>query len=153
MRSKKVCNLYISDHYSQIIFAPNHQTKDGIYYEQEKCCGSEFLINNEELGQTILSCLSVFSIKDLDLTQFKQSDWPAYKHSRSKTIKDFKSCYRLISITGANEYNLVFNAEAFLNYTEEVSVKIVFSSNEQEKEIGKKIQELYQASNLIKDKK
>ena len=100
-------------------------------------------------------CLSSFYIKDLNLRNHKKSDWLAYKHSQSKTIRDFERRYIFISIDAANEYNLIFNAEAFPGYSDELSIKTFFSLNQKKDEIGKKIQMIYHQCKQIqiRDKK
>ena len=109
-KSYKLLNIFISKKLKQIIVAPYHFNKAGINYEQEKCDVYSLDIDDKLFGAEIINALNKFSYKNRNLQNDKIIDWPAFKHSKLKTIKAFKENYLLILIHNENGF-LTFNIE------------------------------------------
>jgi len=101
----KMVNIYISEKYKKIIIVPNIFNQDGLIIEQEICNLYDVDIDDETLGIEIINALGKFSYAEYRMSyNHKESDWPAFKHSKLKTLKSFKEDYTHISIKDENGY-------------------------------------------------
>lgn len=105
-RFTKPISLYISELSKQIIIAPHHINIDGIRYEQDTCTVIDYPADNLILGSEAIRNFDLFSLKDKNLRDEKESEWPAFKASHLKTIKSFKQTYARMRIDGANDHNI-----------------------------------------------
>jgi hypothetical protein len=147
-RKKKLakhCSVYISDKHEQIIIAPLLANKAGIIYEQENCRTMPKSAVFSELGTEIINSMNLFSIKDTNLTEAKRTDWPSYKHSKSKSVQTFEQEYINISVDSSNEYNLIIEIEASPYKNSELKIKSTLSFYEDKEEIGKRIMQVFEA--------
>lgn len=141
----KHCSVYISDKHEEIIIAPFHINKAGIKYEQENCRTMSKSINVEELGREVIECMNLFSLKDVNLKNKKKTDWPSFKHCKSKSVRAFEQEYIYITIDGCNEQNLIIEIEGFPFKDSELTIKSSISFFSDKGEIGKKIMKVYEA--------
>lgn len=145
-KTAKSITVYVSEKHKQVIIARKHINADSIIYEQEDCFVAEHPMNPTELGEEIISSLNLFSIKDANLSSQTPSDWPAYKHSKCKTISGFEKEYIPIFIAGANENNLVLTLEGWLSKESELTVNSSISFYADKDEIGKRVHQVYRAA-------
>ena len=90
---RKHTSVYVSDKYKHLIVTRKHINADGIMYEQEQCFTADYPMDFSALGEEVVKSLNLFAVKESDLTQAKLSDWPAYKHSKCKSIPAFNTDY------------------------------------------------------------
>jgi hypothetical protein len=141
----KHCSVYISEKYEQIIIAPQHVNKAGIFYEQENCRTIPKSSSVGELGIEVIESMNKFSLIDVNLQDTKLTDWPSFKHSKSKSVQAFKQEYIHISVDSCNEYNLIIDIEGFPYNDSELKIKSTISFFADKEEIGKKIMKVYEA--------
>lgn len=147
-RKKKLakhCSVYISDKHDQIIIAPRHINKAGIIYEQENCKTLSKSTSFSELGTEIIDSMNLFSLKDTNLRETKLTDWPSFKHSKSKSVRAFEQEYINISVDSCNEYNLIIDIEGLPNKVSELKVKSTISFYADKEEVGKRIMKVYES--------
>ena len=147
-RKKKLakhCSVYISDKHEQIIIAPQLVNKAGIIYEQENCRTMPKSAIFSELGTEIIDSMNLFSMKDTNLTAAKRTDWPSYKHSKSKSVKTFEQEYINISVDSCNEYNLIIEIEGSPYKNSELKIKSTLSFYADKEEIGRRIMQVFEA--------
>lgn len=137
--------IYISDKFQHLIIAPHHENDAGIIYEQENCFTSDYPMNTEELGNEIIKGLNLYSIKDTNLRNHKQTDWSAYKSSKSKSVTGFEKEYIQVSIRSANESNLILMIEGLPFKNSELKVSSSVSFHADKDEIGNRIKAIYEA--------
>jgi hypothetical protein len=145
---KKSMRVYFSTTYDQIILAPFYKNKAGIYYEQDICSIFNLNIDDEKLGNEIMAAFNKFKYKDKNLSKEKESDWPAYKYSKAKTLKSFDEHYISMYISGANEKNITLDIECNVKKAPFCisSYIIPFAKKD---EIGKKVKEMFNYSQKI----
>lgn len=142
-RLRKCCKVYISDKFRNIIIAAKHENNDGIIYEQKECYTSEYPIDASVLGEEIVRHLDMYSLKDDNLRFKKRSDWPAYKHSKSKSIRNFEMEYTSIFIQTANNRNLTLIIEGHPHKSSLLTINSSISFYADKYEIGKKVIDVY----------
>ncbi len=135
----KRSSVYISDKHEQIIITPRHVNKAGIIYEQEKCITLSKSTSVIELGTEVIESMNQFSLKDINLRDKKTTDWPSFKHSKSKSVRAFEEEYINISIDSSNEYNLIIKIEGSPYKDSELTIKSTISFYADKDEIGKRI--------------
>jgi hypothetical protein len=141
----KHCSVYISDKYEQIIITPRHVNKAGIFHEQQNCRIISKSTSVQELGTEAIESMNLFSLKDVSLRDTKLTDWPSFKHSKSKSVRAFEQEYIHISVVSCNEYNLIIDTEGFPFKDSELKIKSTISFYADKEEIGKRIMKVYEA--------
>jgi tryptophanyl-tRNA synthetase len=137
--------VYISDKYQQIIIARLHENEAGIIYEQENCVNLDSTVSTLDLGTEVINSLNLYSLKKVNLRENKLTDWPAFKHSKSKSVRAFKQEYIYIFVESCNEFNLVLEMKGFPNKKSELTINSTISFQADKDEIGKKIMNIYEA--------
>ena len=141
----KRSSVYISEKYDQIIIAPRHINKAGVIYEQEHCRRITKSSSALELGTEVIESMNLFSLKDINLREKKRTDWPSFKHSKSKSVRAFEQEYIHISVDCCNEYNLIIDLEGFPYKDSELIIKSTISFYADKEEIGERILKVYEA--------
>ena len=75
----------------------------------------------------------------------KLTDWPSFKHSKSKSVRVFEEEYIHISVDSCNEYNLIIDIEGFPHKDSELTIKSTISFFADKEEIGRKLMKVYEA--------
>ncbi len=139
----KRLNIYISEKFQQIVFAPTHDNYAGINYEQAECFAYDFPMSESELGETAINCWNLFSIIDKNLRDQKPSDWPAFKKSKAKTIKSFEFDYIVLNLRGENKGNIILVIEGRPNKESDLWITSRISSSKMD--VGDRILKVYKA--------
>jgi hypothetical protein len=101
-------------------------------------------VDHLELGNEVLRNFHQFAIKDKNLRNHKITDWPAFKCSKSKSVRSFEETFTYISISGNNERNLMLCIEAPLSGDDDIFITSRISSGPGNKEeIGEIIMRVY----------
>ena len=141
---KRTC-VYVSDKHKHIVIASLSQNDAGIIYEQNTCRSVDLPVDVAELGALIINSFDEYSVKDANLRDHKASEWPAFKHSKSKSVKAFEQDYIRISIDGANEKNIILLFEGQPHKNSELTVNASTSYYADTDEIGQRLFSVYEA--------
>ena len=137
---KKSVAIYISQLHNQVIICPRYINDAGLIYEQENCTLLKLPLDYSTLGDEVLRNLDLFSLKDKNLRDQKRTDWPAFKHSKLKSIKSFEEAFLAMNISGNNQSNIILSIEAPLSGHDDISIKSNISSSPlHKKAIGERI--------------
>jgi hypothetical protein len=90
----------------------------------------------ESLGAATWNAVALFRRKDRNLYDYKLTDWPAFKTSRLRSVKQFEAAYLRIHITAVNEAALAYEATAFPPGESEISLRIAYSKGTSNREVG-----------------
>lgn len=138
----KSVSIYASSKHGQIIFAPMSQNLAGIRYEQEECFQQDFPISDLLLGETALKYFELFNLKDKNLRDHKSTDWPAFKHSKVKAVRNFEADYIRVSMTGLDENNHTLKIEGLPYKDSDLSVTSMISAHTEPINIGDRINKI-----------
>jgi hypothetical protein len=133
-------HLYFSD--DSLIVAPIHQNLDGIYYEQEMPLVISGRPTPERLGAAFQRGLESFSIQARDLKDEKRSDWPAFRMSGARTLKEFENLFRPMHCYALNSSNAVVRASIRHPAQEDIELSISFNPLLGPEAIGEKLLQL-----------
>lgn len=141
--------IYISDKHQHIIIAPMHMNKAEITYEQETCTVLGLKVSSFDFGAEVINNLNLFSIRDVNLRDKKTTDWPAFKHSKSKSIISFESDYIYILVECKNESNNTLSIRGIPYVSSEISINSIVSIHADKSEIGEKVLKVYEACSTL----
>ncbi len=139
----KSISVYISDKHKHLIIAPMHENEAGIMYEQKTCFNIDYPIDLGDFGREVIKSLNEFSIKDTNLRDSRRAEWPAFKHSKSKSINSFEAEYIKIFIRSANDSNLVLTIEGRPFKKSELTINSTISFHADKQELGHRIDEIF----------
>lgn len=147
-RSKKPeirsVNVYASS--QCFIIAAMHQNFAGIYYEQSEPVLIQGKPSAEELGSAFRNAFDAFSIKDVNLREYKRSDWPSFKASNLRTIKEFERSFRLIRCVSCGASNAVVRASVAHPSNPGIELSASFNPLSTPKDIGASVLLLLEVS-------
>jgi hypothetical protein len=91
--------VYVSRAAGKIIVCPTASIEKGFYNEQEPLSLLPWDSPAEVLGQNVWESLLLFrKTPGLNLGSSKKSDWPAYRASSVKSIREFEDKYARVSV-------------------------------------------------------
>ena len=93
----------------------------------------------------VINNLNLFTLQEWNKQNLKLSDWPAYRTSRSKSVRTFENEYISISVDSLNNYNLVLEIRGYPFKDSELTINSTISYAAEKEEIGKRIMKIYEA--------
>jgi hypothetical protein len=140
----KEARIYLADDTKPAIVAAIHHNAAGIYYEQDEAVVVADWREVLPLVAALRSALERFSFRDRNLRDSKLSEWPAYRVSGCRSVKEFQSSYFCISVRAANESELCYIAEAHPLDEREISLCVTINRHGDD-EAGRTLFRLYDA--------
>jgi hypothetical protein len=142
----KMTTLYISDKHRHLIISPKQENKIGINWEQDKCITSSYPVEPEILGQYVIDALNNYRLNDVKLISQKITEWPAYRHSKSKSVTAFENEYIQITIESQFNTNIILNLIGYPFKNSELNILSSVSFYADNKlEIGQRLINIYNA--------
>ena len=90
----------------------------------------------EMLGAASRQVLARFCRKDRNLYGSKLTDWPAFKASRLRSVKQFEASYLRLHVVAVNEAAIIFEASAFPPKESEIAFRVTFTKGNSNEEVG-----------------
>lgn len=140
-------HLYLSD--ASIIVAALHQTPEGIYFEQPTPLMVAGLHKPELLGAAFQKAFEAFSIQERDLRGAKREDWPAFRASGLRSVKEFERTFRPMQCFGLNASNAVVRAAMQHPAHEGIELSVAFNPLLPAAVVGEKLLELARVAQAI----
>jgi hypothetical protein len=132
----KMVVLYLSSELNKILVVPQYVDESWIRFEQEEIQTLDFDCSNELLGESIRRNFDKFAQKNMENKKRTSKDWPAYRASKLKSMKDFENKYYRISINGANEANIIMVFEADMKLKNEINLTSSISAFAENERLG-----------------
>ena len=120
---------------TRFIVAAMHQVPGGMYYEQPGPVVFE-VQQPADLGVAFRTAFDAFSLRDVDMSSMKKSDWPAYIASGLRSMKMFEREYTAICCAGLNPSNAIVRASRLYLADPEMELSITFNPLSHPEEIG-----------------
>jgi hypothetical protein len=140
-------HLYLSaDHF---IVAALHQNSDGIYFEQPGSLLTTGQPTPAELGAAFQRALGSFSLQDKDLRDAKRGDWPAFRASGLRSVKEFESAFRPMQCYSLDASNAVVRAVMQHPAYEGVELSVSLNPRLLPEAVGEKLLQLARAANAV----
>ncbi len=145
---RRCVNLYVSRSRDRMIVAAMHQNFAGIYYEQSQPALINEWPDPETLGIAYLLAFKDFSVKDTNLRDKKRTDWPSYRASKLRSVREFERRFMRISCCGLNSSNAVVRASTLMPGNKDVELSVSFNPLLSEV-VGKRLFNLIDAANAL----
>ena len=139
-RAARCVHIYAS--IDNTIVAAMHRNFAGIYYEQIDPVVLAGSPDPVALGAAFKQAFDRFSVKDANLREHKRSDWPAYRASGLRTIKEFERRYRAVACQGLNDSNAVVHASMARPDAADCTTTISFNPQLPPEDIGANLHRL-----------
>jgi len=138
-------HIYIRRDAGRAILVTVHTNQDGIGFEHDTPTTIESPIAPDRLGDVARSAASATDKRDKQLRNMKPTDWPAYRSSGAKSVRQFQEEFIALQMAAANDSNLVYviTGRPVQGYALEVSASI--ASSAPASEIGKLVMRVYEA--------
>jgi hypothetical protein len=126
------------------IVAPLHFNSAGILYEQENPL---IALNATWQGvvPSLRDALQRFSFRDANLRDHLLTDWPSYKASGLRTVRQFQSDYHVVQIAAVNEAELFFHASSQPRDEKDVTLNVTLNPYSTDEEIARLLGRLFDA--------
>lgn len=141
----KMIAAYLSKEYNQILVAPYYVDESCLRYEQEEIDVFSYDVDNNTLGDSIKGNLNKFKAKNQDSGTKNKKDWPAFKASKLKTIKEFESKFQRIAISGLNEANIILAFDAETDSKDEIHLRTTISAYADNETLAERLRKLHKA--------
>lgn len=127
------------------IVAAMHFNSAGIYYEQDDPYVLESWRDGSALAGSLRSSLERFSFREENLRDHKNTDWPSYRASRCRSVREFESLYLGIHVRAVNEAKVFYDAYCRPHDENDITLHITINRNATDIEIGRRLLILYDA--------
>ena len=139
-------HIYLPTEKNPAIVVPVYQAGGGFAVEQETCTVLTDWRDPVKLATALLSTLKQFSLKNVDLrSRGKRTDWPVFRASGCKTLREFEATYLCIIVRAVNEAELFYDAYAKPEHEEDITLHATLNPCVLDIEIGRKLLRLYDA--------
>jgi hypothetical protein len=142
---KKFARVFIARSGSRAIAVGMRINENNVWYEDSTPSVLNKPFTAEELGSAIAEAMGKTDRRAMDARGNKLTDWPAYKASGEKSVRQFEESFIEVSIEGANAANLVAvitgspEKDAVLLVTSTISTGIVPAK------LGERVFQVYEA--------
>jgi hypothetical protein len=141
----RAVHIYVSE--PSVIVAAMHMNLAGIYYEQPEPIVVEGMPSAGQLGTAFREAFDRFSVKDADLRDSKRSEWPSFRASRLRSVKEFESQYRPMRCYGVNSSNALVRATIEHPSRPEIELATSFNPCLPSETLGESLLRLLEAAN------
>lgn len=139
----RFARLYLSENKPAII-AAMHFNSAGICYEQE----DPFVDKSgdwDTLVASLRSALARFSLRDKNLRDHKKTDWPAFRGSGCRSVRQFEDLYLQIEVRAVNEAEFYY-ASCQPRGEKDITLQVTLNRYGKDDEIDGLLRKLFKAS-------
>ena len=137
----RLVKLYFSR--DSVIVAATHQIPNGgAYYEQPSPVVLQGQPAAAQLGATFHRAFAGFSVKDKDLSALKRTDWPAFRASGARSLKEFQALFLPMQCCGLNSANILVRASTPHPVHEDLELSVSFNPLIEPEAVGEKLLQL-----------
>jgi hypothetical protein len=137
--------IYLGATVKEAIVAALHHNSAGISFEQDGPAVIADWRQAPGLGVALRFALERFSLQERNLRDFKRTEWPSYRASSFRSVREFEAAYICISVQAVNEAELFYGACAHPPGEEDIALHVTLNRYGPDEEIERKILRLFNA--------
>jgi hypothetical protein len=122
-----------------------HCNLAGIYYEQENPVVLTNWRERVKLATALRLALKQFSPRDRNLRETKKSDWPSYRASGCRSVREFETTYLRIAIRALNDAELLYDCSAQPRSEKDITLHVTLTRSGTDEEVGRLVFRLFDA--------
>jgi hypothetical protein len=143
--------IYLRSEDTPAIVTAVYENKESLPYEQEEALVLPNWGDPISLALALRRSIDRFERRDRNLRGYKRAEWPAYRASNCRSVREFESHYLQIFVRAANESELFYVAHTKPHDEEEIELRVVLNRYGPDEEIGRKIRRLFDACSKWND--
>jgi hypothetical protein len=127
-----------------VIVAPLHFNSAGIRYEQD----DPIVVENgswEAVVPHLRDSLRRFSFRESNVHGQKLTDWPSFRASGMRSVREFQNCYLCIQIMAVNDAELFYDAGSQPHGESDITLQVTLNPYGHDEEIGRLLGKLFQS--------
>jgi hypothetical protein len=137
-------HLYLAEN-KPAIAAPVHVNSAGIYYEQENPLMDESS-DWSALCASLRLSINRFSFREANLRDTKKADWPAFRASGCRSVRQFEDLYLRIDVVSVNEAELFYLASCQPRGEKDIKLQVTLNRYGKDEEVDRLLRKLFKAS-------
>jgi hypothetical protein len=145
MGLRRAARVFIHRDGREAIVVAMHYNEDRIGYEDDMAALITSRPDAVRIGKEVVEALNKSAIRPKNLRDTKLADWPAYRTSGAKSVREFEAEYIQLCVEGANEANVVYVITGIPKKDSELQVTSSVSSCSPPDDLGKRVLRVYQA--------
>ena len=127
------------------IVSPLHYNAAGIHYEQAEPIVVASWRDAAPLAVALRLALRQFVFCDRNLRESKKTDWPAYRASGCRSVREFERQFLCLSVRAVNEAELFYDAEARPRGEKQITLHVLLNRYHQDNEFAQPLLRLFAA--------
>jgi hypothetical protein len=141
---RRAC-IYLGATAKEAIVAALHHNNAGICFEQDDPAVVADWREGSGLAVALRLALERFSPQERNLRGYKRTEWPSYRASNSRSVREFEAKYICISVQALNESEFFYDAEAYPPGEEDIALHVTLNRYGPDEEIDRKLLKLFNA--------
>ena len=137
--------IYLGATAREAIVAALHYNSAGVSFEQDGPAVIADWRQAPVLGVAMRFALERFSLQERNLRDLKKTDWPSYRASSSRSVREFEATHVCINVQALNEAELFYDAWAYPPGEEDIALHVTLNRHGPDEEFDRKILRLFNA--------
>jgi hypothetical protein len=121
--------VYFPEANTAAIVAALHFNAAGILFEQDEPATVDDWRNSDSLASAVRSALVQFGPRERNLRDAKKTDWPSYRISHCRSVRQFEASYIRVFICAVNTAELFYDASAAPRGESDLSFHVTLPRN------------------------
>ena len=142
---RRRAHIYLGARVKEAIVAALHHNSAGISFEQDDPAVVADWRQGPGLAAALRLALERFSPQERDLRGYKRTEWPSYRVSNSRSLREFEATYICIGVQALNGAEFFYDAEAYPPGEEDIALHVTLNRYGPDEEIDRKLLKLFNA--------
>ena len=99
----------------------------------------------EEVVPQLRIALGMFAFREANLRDQRLTDWPAFRASKLRSVRQFQDLYIRIGVYAVNEAELFYHATSQPQGENDISLQVTLNRYGNDEEIARQLQRLFKA--------
>jgi hypothetical protein len=138
-------HIYLPEDDRPAIVAPMHYNAAGIYYEQADPIVVASWRDAAAIAGALRSALQQFVFRDLNLRDHKKTDWPSYRASGCRSVREFEKLFLRMAVSAINEAELFYDVKAQPRGEAEITLHVTLNRYSHDDEFAQPLLRLFDA--------
>jgi hypothetical protein len=138
-------HVYLGTTVKEAIVAALHYNSAGIFFEQDEPVVVADWRRSPGLAIALRSALDRFAPQERNLRDYKRTEWPSYRASNSRSVREFEATHICINVQASNKAEFFYDADVYPPGEEDISLHVMLNRHGSDEEIDRKLLKLFNA--------
>jgi len=122
-----------------------HVNKEGVYYEDDESLVVDNWRKKAALVGPLCTALEKFSLREEDFRHRHKTDWPSFRASKCRSLREFQNLYLCINVTALNKADILYDLYAQPRGERDITLHLTINQNAPGDEIERQVLKLFNA--------